>query len=411
MRDMQIRDRGKVLATIAVYMLFMMYYCNYVNAQPGTYQYGIPGADMLAHFQGAKALSEGRSWTELAFIGSRFEEVGISTIGYFIYTTFLAIALYVLPIFSVGINVYLVYVFQIIISVDACIRYNRFYRKNLPGHSKMRTFFILATCIPFAMQATQLMRDIYYMWFISILLEKVTSYREISKATLRDRRSKRIVKRVGFWLSVILLSLICICMRFYSAIVFVPLLLYYTRYKKLGVYSSLTVSAVLLVGLGFIELIRGFIGGATWAFSPPNLGESIQFLLFPQIFSQSEYILNWGKFFTSIDVSGCNVPGVYYAMAVWNTFIFPLALFGLLSTLRRDKMENILWGTILLNIVLLYSISYDSIDTRHKFFMMLPLSYFANKGIICLNCMDKRLIWFYCVAMISLFSVVLFISI
>ena len=391
MRDMQIRDRGKVLATIAVYMLFMICYCNYVNAQPGTYQYGIPGADMLAHFQGAKALSEGRSWTELAFIGSRFEEVGISTIGYFIYTTFLAIALYVLPIFSVGVNVYLVYVFQIIISVDACIRYNRFYRKNLPGHSKMRTFFILATCIPFAMQATQLMRDIYYMWFISILLEKVTSYREISKATLRDRRSKRIVKRVGFWLSVILL--------------------YYTRYKKLGVYSSLTVSAVLLVGLGFIELIRGFIGGATWAFSPPNLRESIQFLLFPQILSQSEYILNWGKFFTSIDAGGCNIPGVYYAMAVWNTFIFPLALFGLLSTLRRDKMENILWGTILLNIVLLYSISYDSIDTRHKFFMTLPLCYFANKGVICLNRMDKRLIWFYCVAMISLFALVLLISI
>ena len=98
-------------------------------------------------------------------------------------------------------------------------------------------------------------------------------------------------------------------------------------------------------------------------------------------------------------------------MAAWNTFIFPLALFGLVRTLRRDKMENILWGTILLNIVLLYSISYDSIDTRHKFFMALPLCYFANKGIIYLNRMDKRLIWFYSIAMISLFALVLLISI
>ena len=67
-------------------------------------------------------------------------------------------------------------------------------------------------------------------------------------------------------------------------------------------------------------------------------------------------------------------------MSVWNLWILPLAGVGVLTNWKEKKKETFIWVGILISIVMIYSITYDAIDTRHKFFMSLPLCYLAAKG-------------------------------
>ena len=78
-KTMPQKDRLKVWLTVVVYLLAMVYYTDYINKQPTSFGFGIPQADMLAHFRGAEALSQGYTWADLSSVASRFEEVGINT--------------------------------------------------------------------------------------------------------------------------------------------------------------------------------------------------------------------------------------------------------------------------------------------------------------------------------------------
>lgn len=386
-KTMPQKDRFRVWLTVCIYLLAMAYYTNYINNQPTSFGYGIPQADMLAHFRGAEALSQGYSWEDLSLVATRFEDVGINTLGYFFYTTFLSLCIFVLPIFDVGTNVYLVYVFQIILSVDACVRFDRFYRKCMPEQKKHTAFYILVCCVPFVVQACQLMRDIYYMWMIAVLLEFVQKHygakgfaSSEKHIVFRDSKHNLLQTKTIYSVVLLLLMALCVCLRFYSAIVFLPPVLYYSGKKKLGATISILVSVVLVAGIGILNALREMIG-IPWEFTAPDMNESIQFFMFPSIVNQSKYLLNWYYYFgNTIDISGCNVPGVYYAMSVWNIWIIPLAALGMITAFRKHKAEIIMWGTILLNIVMVYSVTYDAIDTRHKFFMVLPLCFLALRG-------------------------------
>ena len=79
-RKLNQADQLKVFGMALIYIAAMIYYVSFINAQSNTFGYGIPGADMLAHYQGAEKLSKGFSWVQLSSVASRFEKVGLSTI-------------------------------------------------------------------------------------------------------------------------------------------------------------------------------------------------------------------------------------------------------------------------------------------------------------------------------------------
>ena len=136
-----------VISTVTVgYLLALIYYTSYIDAQPFSFGYGIPQADMLAHYKGAQAISQGQNWNQLSSIASRYESVGIGTIGYFIYASFLSICVFTLGVFDPGINVFLVYVLQMILSIDACVRYGRFYSAVIPKSKVFVATIVLITC-------------------------------------------------------------------------------------------------------------------------------------------------------------------------------------------------------------------------------------------------------------------------
>ena len=417
-KDLPSGDRRKVWLFVFVYLILMGYYTNFINQQPTSFGYGIPQADMLAHYRGAEAISRGYSWSELSTVATRFEEVGLNTVGYFIYTSFLYVCLFVLPVFDVGTNIYLVYVFQILLSVDTCVRYNRFFRRCIPEVRSNTGLYILICCVPFVVQACQLMRDIYYMWMIALLFEAIQKGQYI-KNHVSVNQQIRIPSLNGLelilrwlrrnWLLLLAMTM-CVLLRFYSVIVFLPPALYYSNRKKLGVMTSFCISAALLLGVSVINILREQLG-IPWTFASPDLGESIQFFLFPNIINQSKYLFNWQFYFgDTIDISGCNVPGVYYAMSVWNIWAIPLMFIGFAAKFRKYKWEHLMWGTILLNTVLTYSMVYPSIDTRHKFFMAIPMCFLALRGITWLKQKGRILFYSYNLAVYFLVSILLIVA-
>lgn len=370
-RKLNQADQLKVFGMALIYIAAMIYYVSFINAQSNTFGYGIPGADMLAHYQGAEKLSKGFSWVQLSSVASRFEKVGVSTIGYFIYTNFISLCIFTLPVFSTGVNVYLVYAFQILVSLDTALRFGHVVASEHRNIREIQVFLSLALCAPFMVQSFQLMRDIYYMWAIVSLLFVLCQLKE--NKTFAQ-------KRVWVYLKCGLLFVMAVMLRYYSLVLIIPLMLYYSEHKKIAVYVVLGELVVLIFGSNVIDIVKQIIG-LPWTISSPEISESIKFLLFPNIFNQSKYLLHWRQFFgTGIDVSGCNVPGVYYIMSVWNLWILPLAGVGVLTNWKEKKKETFIWVGILISIVMIYSITYDAIDTRHKFFMSLPLCYLAAKG-------------------------------
>lgn len=374
--DMKIlshRDRMIVWVVFLAYLCAMVYYVSYINKQPFAYGFGIPQADMLAHFRGAIALAKGAKWTDLAKVARRFEEIGISTIGYFLYTSFISWCIFVLPIFPTGINVYLIYVFQTFISLDTCLRFAKFVSREYKHPKTITVFLILALCVPYLVQAFQLMRDVYYMWAIASLLVLVSAP--------KHQKGKVDTARAIYRFKIASLLALSIAMRYYSLLLTFPLMLYYNDQKNLAVYAAVGELGVLLVGGSVVNILKNLVG-LGWKITAPELKESIQFFLFPNIFNQSRYLWYWKEQFgTTIDVSGCNVPGVYYAMSVWNIWTIPLAAAGIAGDWKRKKQQTIIWTSILLSVVLLYSITYDAIDTRHKFFMSLPMCFLAVRGV------------------------------
>lgn len=394
------KDWYKVWAMFAVYICAMIYYVSYINDQSFAFGYGIPGADMLAHYKGAEAIAKGANWSKLARIATRFESIGLSSIGYFLYTSFISLCIFFLPIFPTGVNVYLVYVFQIFVSLDACLRFALLISSENKSIKAIHVFTILALCVPYMVQAFQLMRDVYNMWVIVSVVLMVSHSR-------KERLPRN--ARTGYYLKIGGLLVLSVLLRFYSVVLTIPLMLYYSDKKKMAVYAVLAELGVLLLGTNLVNLLKDLIG-LPWSITPPDLKESVNFLLFPNIVNQSKYLWHWKQYFGNrIDVSGCNVPGVYYAMAVWNIWILPLAIVGIVTQWKDKKEEILVWTGILLSVIMIYSITYDSIDTRHKFFMSLSMCYLAILGTEKLKKRVPMLL--YHMAMLCAVTVILLLGI
>ncbi len=335
------------------------------------WEYAVAGADMEQHLEAAKAISEGKKWADLSRIGSRFENVGINTIGYFLYAGFLAIMIYVPGILPEGFNIYVTYIFQVVLMLDALVRLSKAYGAIL-GKSEISKALLLLGLFPaYLITAAQLLRDTYFIWFIAAVLEYVLS-------TVRIMEKNRVcVKSI---IVIFVLSLMAIIIRPYSMIVFVPLVIFYCGKRNLATIANISIAIVLVLGTLLISIAERFqlVG---WALGRVDLAETLQFLLFPSIMSQSNYILNWDDYFgVASFLGGANLPGEYYMMAVMNILVFPLVLMGIVLSKKSEIKEIVNWLFASINVTLLYSLTYNTIYTRHKLLIYFPLVFIAIRG-------------------------------
>ena len=281
------RDRVMIYSVFVLYVIAMIYYCNYVNSIANIGM-GIPGADMLAHFRGAEKLSEGLGWKSLAVIASRYEAVGITTIGYFLYTALLRILIFTFPILSTEANVYCVYIIQITFALNAAMRLSSAYSTLSPkNNGRLNYFLFVALCAPYMVQSSQLMRDIYYMFFLSIVIEILVKNYYVEDSAERHLLGELEKHRMRFYLVLFVLMAISILMRFYVAMIVLPIFLYYTKHEKIGMISSLTISVILIAGGSVVNLLKTVLG-VPWDFGSFTIGEFLYFFLFPNVMNQSE---------------------------------------------------------------------------------------------------------------------------
>lgn len=329
------------------------------------WKYGIPGADMLNYFNAAIAMNKGASWSDLVLISPLyFAQIKFGTLMYFLFSSFVAVLLWI-PIFNYQISLYLIYFSFLLLCIVSSINVAAILGNN---SKKIESKYLYTTicCAGLVFAAYRLLRDtlLFYLITYTILYMK--------------RHTER-----KFMTTSILLMFLCVVMRSYSLLIVLPyFLVRYFDSRKIRIlvlsipFFLISVSELFFVVLPYFNVI--------WELSGVELTEILNFLFFPNIFSQSQLLLIWNSVpHYSNYIAGSNLPGMYYLMSLWNFIVYPLVILGLFYKIKDRKWDKLFWLSILMNICVVYSILYSTesgLETRHKVMILIPLVYFAGEG-------------------------------
>lgn len=360
----RIRHTGKtqilLWGSFVLFFLFAIILNTYLESVYH-WEYGVPGADLSAHFKGARALANGTKLKDLYLVNSRFA-LRFSNIGYILYAFFLAIVGFIPMSMPVMFSLYLVYAIQCLAAVTACLNIAEFVTQENPRQQKS-VFLMLVTCVSVSQMASVLMRDIWIVFFASLLMRQL----------LREK--------VNHPLCIALILFICL-LRSYMILIVFPIYVYYgLDRKKEGIWSTVAISVVFLFGSVILDRFATLLN-VLWEydfhFSPVNI---IQYFLFPNIVSQTHNVQNMARGYHVI--FGGNNEWVYYLLAVWNCFTIPVVAWGVIKNIGgKDRSEVFFWLMNLINVGLLYAVFYNSVsEPRHKLMILYTYAYLFGRGI------------------------------
>ncbi len=363
---------------LVVYIVFSIILNDYLQYVYG-WEYGVAGADLLAHFEGARALAEGTKIIDLHNVAYRFE-ISFSGITYILYALLVKIIAFSPVIVSYRVSLHLMYTLQMIVAVLAADNLCTLFRKEKEKYNYILLFSILS-CVCVAQQASILMRDIWVFYFLTLLFKN--SF---------DSRKDTIV-------GILILSA-CAVFRFYTVILTIPFFVWkITKRIKVGVISSFAILAFFLAGQQLIYTFA-IAFGIKWEFDFNfNIESIVRYFLFPNIMTQTHNVQHMSTNYHAI--FGGNTEWIYYMLSCWNVYVYPLACYGILKTLtdRKKIGEGVIWLSQIINIGLLYSAFYDSVtEPRHKLLILFGVLFFFNEGIRKLN---KKVIIVYSFTIVS----------
>ena len=342
------------------YIMFALILNAYSEVMLG-WEYGVPGADMAAHLDGAIAISNGTSIFDLYQVSSRFQ-LQFSNIGYILYAYFLAIVSFMPVIFSIRFSLFIFYTIQCMVAIVACLNIVEFVSSERIKQKKI-VFIMLISCIAIPQMAAVLMRDIWVLFFISLLMEKIN----------QEERKNRI--------QCIAIILLVAILRSYSLVITVPLYIFYgLKDKKIGIISSAVIAAIFFVGAGIINQLAAWMN-ILWQYDFNfQIVDILSFFFFPNIISQTHNVQHLTSGYHA--VHGGNNEWIYYLLAIWNCFTMPIVTLGIIKIIKKENFLNILFWTFnLINIGLIYAVFYDSIsEPRHKLMILCAYAYLFALG-------------------------------
>lgn len=360
-----------IFSFLAIYIVGMFLYTQFLISKG--WKYGIPGADMKAHYDAAYYISKGHKWKELyGLTGADRFIISIGTFSYYVYSLITAILLFSPTIINMQVTLYLLYFCQILITFLCVINFSEFFEKKFKNVKKEYMFIACFSFISFAIQSYQLMRDVYLMYFLSLFFVSLN---------LEDKLKNYILSAI----------LICLCFLFrtYSIIVTIPMMIYYKVNKKIAIVASVAAAVILYFNLPILELFTKSTN-ITWELQKADIKEVVKFILFPNIINQFKYLLHWNKYFGGETYeAGCNLPGVYFVSSLWNIIIYFFCLIGIFKKEKSKLLNIVFWGMVLVDIALLYSINYQLIDTRHRLMMFPSLMMISLYGVSKIKFLKK----------------------
>lgn len=377
-----VTDRKRLILGLIIVILFS-FVLNWYLSDVMKWEYGIPGADLRNYFDAAKTLGNGASLSDLSKISTVFE-LKFSNIGYLSYVIFIFCTAFSPIVFSIDISLRLIYFVQAIVAVLSCDNISSFFSKNDKIQGTL--FWMLLLNAGILQQSSILMRDIWIVFFISLLFKEC------------DKKEPSILLCFVY----VLLSAI---LRSYSLLITFPVFLAYgLRNKKLAIIATIIIFFVFFIGTYILEFIASRIG-ILWNYDKNNydLGRMLTFILYPNPITQAEIIVSKSEFHYHAVVGG-NCAWVYFLLSIWNMIVLPVAFYGIFTCLKKRKLnENeifytsdmFVWLILGCCIILLYAFFYDSVsEPRHKLMLLYSTCFFYMKGVENFSLIKKvAIIW------------------
>lgn len=360
------RNHMMIWGAVALYFAFSLFLNWYLRVVYG-WPHGIPGSDLQRYFNGAEALKNGASISDLVLIDASYE-ISFSHLGYIAYVIFIAITALSPVVFTLEISLQILYCVQAFVAITAALNIADFFVDKDEGNNlvdtrlRNRILWVMLLCTSVMQMHALLMRDIWILFFISCLL--IECKREDSSL-----------------LRCIIIMLICTASRLYTLVITIPVLLSFKfDKKKIASIASLVVFGAFFFGQGYINNIARAIG-IRWAYHYKfDLYSLISYIMFPSPINQAYNVQHLNTGFQAI--FGGNTEWIYYLLSCWNVFVFPIAIYGIYRCVRDGEGEDgALWGMIIVNIAMMMCLFYNAVSSpRHKLLIVISLAYFFKKG-------------------------------
>lgn len=353
------KQQSFVLFAFIAYLVSSFLFNYYLEHSIG-WDYGIPGVDNLAHFEGARAIAEGRDLSKVASSTTRFS-LNPESFGYFIYAYFLYFTLYFPTIIDLHINLAITYYIQTAAAFIFALQLASFIHFIDSRVSKKFTFTLSILCPGLFIVTSLLLRDVWVFFFFGFFMEYISNDKE---------------KRAFIF------GLITCALRLYMAVFIIPIYIL----KKWGGKSALVfiLTCCLLLIFGSEVLVRFAPQfNILWHLGEIDPVECVRNLLYPQLDYQIDVVLS--NSFDKVCLGGDGVPGLYQLLAIWNIIVIVLSIFGLIKSLFSGQSQQYVTQCLIgmtIFLVMWYSIFYDAsnLTARHKVMFLMFYTYFAGIG-------------------------------
>ena len=367
------KDKIMILNVTLVYFLFAIFLTWYLREIYG-WEYGIPGSDLRMYFNGAQALHSGEGIYDLGKIHNALD-YSLIHIGYIGYTLFIWLVVFLPTIINIDISLHILYFIQCILGIITALNIADFFA-YLKYNKKIRNtlFLVVAFSVALMQMASLLMRDIWIIFFISMLLyESLKKSRSLTKS--------------------LLFIIVLFFLRSYTVIITIPVFLCYILDRpKIALWVSCGSFALFFVGQRFIDFFASY-SGVLWTYSYSyDLYSAIAFVLSPSPINQAFNVQNMD--FSRYALFGGNTEWIYYLLSCWNVYVIPIALLGIWSSVKNKYYSNLgIWGSIIINLSLLYCAFYEGASSaRHKLLLLPSFIFFYSNGIAPLD-LSQRILY------------------
>lgn len=352
-----------IFGGIFIIILFNLYVEYYVG-----WKYGVPfDDDSRWIFKASEAINKGEKWDRLYRLVSRDWDItnrslSISNFGQYLYATIISYCLYHPVLFDLHINIYLVYLTQLMLIsvsvIDVIIEIDGLYKKSYKKLPSLTVVFFMLLFYPMVIfNAGKMIREAIYIFAMLEVFACFINYIALGKLN-------------KFF---IIYSFLFVLIRPMSIIIVVPLSLWTIFGDIIAISSNIVIMAIFIVGTVIINKVMSIIG---WSYSlgEVSISELIHLFMFPNILNQfSDFLMMFSH------PSWQTI--VYFFQSFWNIpFIF-LMVIGILNP--KDKKLSFLLFTIFINSMSVYSISYSigNFTPRYKLTYFIPQVYFVYIGL------------------------------
>lgn len=361
------KSKNNIIVFLIFAIITIVLFNLYVEYSVG-WKYGVPFDDDSSWiFKAAEAMSKGSKWDVLyKLVSSDWDltnrALSLSNLGQYIYATIIRFCLYSPVVFDLHINIYLVYLAQlmllsigiinVIIELDV---YGGRYFNKIPAKSSLFYAIMFYPIVVF--NAGKMMREALYIFCILEVFHYFLVY-------VNSRKISKIF---------ILFSLLALIIRPNTIVLILPLCLYMYLGDKIAVISNTVIFVIFMVGTLIINRIMAIVGWS-YSFGEMNLTEMLHLFLFPNIINQF-------KDFITIFSSPSWQTVLYFFQSLWNIPYIILMTTGILN--HKDKKLTKLFIMIIVNALAIYSLAYniDSFTPRYKLIYFIPQLYFVYTGM------------------------------